>query len=83
MPRPVHLTGANSQQHRPPAPRADLKRNFRFRGKMHMMPLHFEQALLPDRIEKPRRRAVIEEFRRRLRRILEIPLCAVVSFGWQ
>lgn len=70
----VHLAGQDRQQHRFPMSCTDFESHLRLRGKMHMMAIHFEQALGADGFEETSRGAVVEEFGRLLWSILQLNL---------
>src|ERR1051326_1454755 len=79
--RPMHIAGANRQQHRPTVSTADLQRKLRFRRQVDIMPLHFLQTLLSDAVEKSHGRAMVQSLRRRLWEVLQIHLDRMALAG--
>src|SRR5882724_1121528 len=72
--RPVHIAGANRQQHRLAVSTADLESERRLRRQVNIMPLHFLQTLLSDAVEKSHGRAMVQSLRRGQRCVLQINL---------
>ena len=60
----MEAAGFDDEDDRTAPTTADLLGRLAVRGKMDVMPRAAQEALAPDRIEKPVDRAVIQEFRR-------------------
>src|SRR6266496_3589556 len=78
---PVHLAGADRQQNRLAMTAADLECDLRFRQQMNIVPLHLLQSDLADAVEVARCGAVIQNLRRRLRRVLQVHLNRMALAG--
>ncbi len=74
MPLAVHLPASDGEHDRAASALADFGSSLSIRRKMHVMPLAFIQTGRANRFQKALGRAVVKQFRRSLRVVLQVYL---------